>query len=272
MACVPFSSCRMPSCGSSSISTSAISELTEGSQPGNSMPAALRMTLRPPSHPTRNCARRRRPSESSTSTPGLVLCEAGHLAVPDDRHLELSDPCGQDALEVVLPQRQAVVVPRWEVADVEADAGEGADLHRLSLGQEAIRDPALVEHLDRAGVHAAGARPEKLLGSAPFDDDDVSAAHHQLAGQHQSRRAASGDHHSVLRHPHPPAVCARTRSVVVRRVTRVFATARADQGAPTRAFRGRRRVTFPNWRTPAPPRRSTSFSCPRRVINDLRPA
>ena len=42
-----------PVSGSSVISTSASSELVVGSQPGNSMPAVLRTTLRPPSHPTR---------------------------------------------------------------------------------------------------------------------------------------------------------------------------------------------------------------------------
>ena len=37
--------------------------------PGNSMPAALRIRLRPPSHPTRYSARSDGPSDSSTSTP-----------------------------------------------------------------------------------------------------------------------------------------------------------------------------------------------------------
>ena len=37
--------------------------------PGNSMPAALRTRLRPPSHPTRYSARSDWPSDSSTSTP-----------------------------------------------------------------------------------------------------------------------------------------------------------------------------------------------------------
>src|SRR5919201_6596259 len=49
----PVSSWRMPHFGSSLISTSAISELTDGSQPGKSMPALLRIRLRPPSQPTR---------------------------------------------------------------------------------------------------------------------------------------------------------------------------------------------------------------------------
>jgi hypothetical protein len=49
----PPSSSLIPHWGSSVISTSAISQLVVASQPGNPMPAALRTTLRPPSHPTR---------------------------------------------------------------------------------------------------------------------------------------------------------------------------------------------------------------------------
>ena len=51
------------------ISTSAIRKLVDGSHPGKSMPAALRITLRPPSHPTRYSARSDVSPASSTSTP-----------------------------------------------------------------------------------------------------------------------------------------------------------------------------------------------------------
>ena len=66
---MPRASRRMPHSGSSAISTSAIRLLVVGSHPGNSMPAALRIRLRPPSHPTRYSARSDWPSDSSTSTP-----------------------------------------------------------------------------------------------------------------------------------------------------------------------------------------------------------
>jgi hypothetical protein len=59
----------MPTSGSSVIATSAISELVDASQPGKSIPAALRTTLRPPSQPTRYSALSGSPSASSTSTP-----------------------------------------------------------------------------------------------------------------------------------------------------------------------------------------------------------
>ena len=61
---------------------------------------------------------------------GVVLREARHLTSAIDRHRQLADPVGQDALDVVLPQREPVVVARGEVADVERDHGEARDLHR----------------------------------------------------------------------------------------------------------------------------------------------
>ena len=113
---------RMPSSGSSAISTSAIMLLVVASQPGKSMPAALRTRLRPPSHPTRYCARSDWPSESATSTPVVVLRESGDLDAVLDRHPQLADPAGQDALDVVLPQPEPVGVAGRKVADVQTDA------------------------------------------------------------------------------------------------------------------------------------------------------
>ena len=55
---------------------------------------------------------------------GVVLREAHHLAATKDRNPELTDPAGQDGLEVALPERKHVVVAGGEVADVQADPGE----------------------------------------------------------------------------------------------------------------------------------------------------
>ena len=54
---------------------------------------------------------------------GVVLREARHLTPAIDRHRQLADPAGQDALDVVLPQPEPVVVPGGKVADVQRDAG-----------------------------------------------------------------------------------------------------------------------------------------------------
>ena len=66
---MPSASWWKPHSGSSAISTSAISQLVVGSHPGNSMPAALRIRLRPPSQPTRYCRPQRLAVGSATSTP-----------------------------------------------------------------------------------------------------------------------------------------------------------------------------------------------------------
>ena len=66
---------------------------------------------------------------------GVVLREARHLTFAIDRYVQLVDPAGQDALDVVLPEREPVVVPGRKVADVQPDAGEPRDLHRLSLAR-----------------------------------------------------------------------------------------------------------------------------------------
>ena len=79
----------------------------------------------------------------------------------------------------------------------------------LPLGEEPLRDAALIEHLDRAGVQTAGARAVEVLAGAPFDDDDVDARQRQLARQHQPRRTAAGDHHR-MRHAHYGKDCAHS--------------------------------------------------------------
>jgi hypothetical protein len=50
---------------------------------------------------------------------GVALREASHLASAMDRHVQLADPAGQDALDVVLPQPEPVVVAGGKVADVQ---------------------------------------------------------------------------------------------------------------------------------------------------------
>ncbi len=83
------------------------------------MPAALRIRLRPPSHPTRY-SRPQRPAVGQLDVdPGLVLREPRHLTSAMDRHLELADPAGQDALDVVLPEPERVGVPGGKLADVQ---------------------------------------------------------------------------------------------------------------------------------------------------------
>ena len=137
---------------------------------------------------------------------GVVLREAHHLAAAKDRDPELVDPAGQDALEVALPEREQVVVAGGEVADVQEGPGVAHERMLLPRREESIRDAALIEHLDGAGVQTAGSRAVEILTGASFDDDDVDPRQRQLARQHQPGRATSCDHHRVLGHRREPRV------------------------------------------------------------------
>jgi hypothetical protein len=121
-----------------------------------------------------------------------------------DRRRQLADPLGQDPLDVVLRQGEAVGVPGGKVAHVQPDHVEADDLHRLSLREEPIGDSALIENLDGARMQAARARAGEILVGTPLDDGDVDTGQGQLAGQHQPRRTSAGDHHCMLGHRHAP--------------------------------------------------------------------
>src|SRR5262249_61201600 len=89
----------------------------------------------------------------------VVLREAQHLAAATDRYPEVTDhPFGQDALEVELPQRKQIVVAGREVADVQGDHGVARGRMWLARRDEPVRDAALIQHLDGAGVKTTGSR------------------------------------------------------------------------------------------------------------------
>src|SRR6185503_19020600 len=50
---------------------------------------------------------------------GLILREIRDRAPAMDRHAEFANPISQQALDMVLPQREPIIVPGWKVADVE---------------------------------------------------------------------------------------------------------------------------------------------------------
>ena len=130
---------------------------------------------------------------------GVVLREAHHLATTKGRDAELGDPVGQDALDVPLPEPEHVVVAGREVGDVHHDQAEAQARVLLPLRDEPLRDAPLVEHLEGAAVEAPGTRSLDLLGGASFDDGDVDPGQRQLARQHHPGRAASRDHHRMVR-------------------------------------------------------------------------
>jgi hypothetical protein len=158
-----------PYSGSPAISTSAIRLLVVASHSGNSMPAALRIRLRPPSHPTRQSARSDRPSDGSTSTPVSSRAPRGWAG--------------------------------REVADVQRDPAEpDPDLPHVALRQASIVDAMLIEYLDRAREAARPSVADEVLAGAPPHKGDGDACSHQLAGQHHAGRTSAGHHHGMLGH------------------------------------------------------------------------
>jgi hypothetical protein len=114
------------------------------------MPAVLRIRLRPPSHHDEILCPQRLSAGQRDVYAAIVLRETRHLTAAIDRHRQLIDPAGQDALDVALPQPEHTGVPGGEVADVERNPGKACDLAHLSLRKEPVCDAALIEHLDAA--------------------------------------------------------------------------------------------------------------------------
>jgi hypothetical protein len=77
-------------------------------------------------------------------------------------------------------------------------------LSHLTLHEEAIRDPTLIQHLDRARVKTAGPRADEHVIGTPLDNRDIDLRQRQLSRQHHPRRTSSGDHHRMLGHRRPP--------------------------------------------------------------------
>jgi hypothetical protein len=133
----------------------------------------------------------------------VVLHETGYFASAMDGNAELGDPAGQDALDVVLKQRESVIVAGGKVADVQGDHVEAHDLSRPPLGEEAIGDPALIQDLEGARMQTASARADEVLAGAPLDNGNIDPRQGELAGQHQPCRTCSGNHHRASGHRRP---------------------------------------------------------------------
>src|SRR5205814_7863518 len=114
------------------------------------------------------------------------------------------EPAREDALHVLLRQRQPIWMPGGKAGEVEVGAGESGGLCHLPLRQEPTGDTTLVEHFDRARLKPACARADELLIGAPLDYGDVDAGQRQLAREHQARRAGARHHYRMLGHAPPP--------------------------------------------------------------------
>ena len=136
---------------------------------------------------------------------GVVLREALHLTSVIDPHRKLGDPSSHDPLDLVLPDPERIWMTRGEVAHVQHGRADHRGLSHLTLREEAISDPTLIQYLDRARMKAAGPRADEHVIGTPLDERDVDLRQRQLSRQHHPRRTASGDHHRMLGHM-PPLV------------------------------------------------------------------
>ena len=92
-------------------------------------------------------------------------------------------------------------------------------LSHLTLREEPVSDPTLIEHLDRARVKAAGPRAGEHVIGTPLEHRDVDLRQRQLGRQHHPRRTASGDHHRMLSRTHlaaPISVGSGLRRAIMR--------------------------------------------------------
>ena len=131
----------------------------------------------------------------------VVLAQPGDLVLPVHRHTELQNPRGQDRLEAVLPEGKPVRMARGEVTDVEHGGAEACGLSDVADRKKAIRNPALVEDLDRARVDATRPGTQQLSLCSSFDNVHVDAGERKLSGEHHAGRP--GTHHCYVGHASP---------------------------------------------------------------------
>jgi hypothetical protein len=134
----------------------------------------------------------------------IVLRKPRDLTTAIENHWQLGHPLGHDSLDLLLRECKAVVVASREVADIERYEREACHLHRLSLREEPIGDPPLIEGLNGARVQAACAVAAELLVQPPLNGRDVDTSQCQFTGQHQPCRASSNDNHCMLGEGYAP--------------------------------------------------------------------
>ena len=152
---------------------------------------------------------------------GVVLREARHLTAVIDPHRQLGDPGRHDPLDLVLPDPQRVRMTRRKVAHVQHGRAERHGLSHLTLREEAIGDPALIQHLDRARVKAAGPGADEHVIGTPLDHRHIHLRQRQLRRQHHPCRTASGDHYFMLGHRHAPVASVDDNARMYRTPVRV---------------------------------------------------
>lgn len=106
------------------------------------------------------------------------------------------DPVGEQFLDPLLRNGEAVVVAGREVADVQRHPGEAGDLGLPSGRQKAVDQAPLIQDLQRAGVKASGPAAQERLAAAALDERGIHARQRQFACQHQTGRTGADDQKS----------------------------------------------------------------------------
>ena len=86
----------------------------------------------------------------------VVLGEPRHLTSVVHPYRQLGDPVAHDPLDVVLPDAERIGMTRREITHVQHVGGDHDGLSDLTLGEEPVGDPTLIEHFDGARVKPAG--------------------------------------------------------------------------------------------------------------------
>ncbi len=81
---------------------------------------------------------------------GVILRETRDVTSAIDRHRQLPDPLGKNALGVLLPQPEDVVVTGGKVADVQRIHVKAQHRVCLPLREKPLRDAALIEYFNGA--------------------------------------------------------------------------------------------------------------------------
>ena len=187
----------IPHSGSSASSTSAIRKLVVGPHGELDACCGPRCVRH---HPDEVFRPQRLAISQLDVDPGAVLHEPRHLTSAVDRHPQLVDPFGEEALDVVLPQPEAVGVPRGKSL---MSNGVPANAATCAVCPSARNRSAIPRWSSTSMVREC--RPparRRGLAGAPLDNGNVDPRQRQLARQHQPCRTSSGDHHRVLGHSH----------------------------------------------------------------------
>ena len=204
MTCMPWTPIgrsRSPAAISSVTSTSAIRLLRVASSPTKSMPAARRTTLRPPSAPTRYCARSGFPCAASTSTPlsswaKPVTSTPRWIGTPSSstqpsriRSMWFWKRASECGYRVGKSLRSSIVPPKPTACAIRPSARNRPAIPRWSR-ISSVRE-----------WNPPAREPTSSGRRTPLEDRHLDPRQRQLSREHHAGRPASDDEYVVHQNP-----------------------------------------------------------------------